>query len=202
MLFKNWDTMCAPKFDIIYTLPFSLYYSNAYLQLQHYYDDVFVVPIVNVIQKNDEKNAAGLKKLRKLVLRRIPIDYLERRTLHDLIRCSGGNIGDLVDLLHRCCDYVIENPEKEILWGVTSIARTKIDSESQKNVVAMLQRDLYRLLNHKMRAQLRKLSQTLEPDSINPEALRFFIKENLVLEQRTPDIWFLVHPLQRLGIRI
>ena len=143
-----------------------------------------------------------VKKLEKLAVRRLPAAFFEEDILDDLIDKSGGNVGDLVHLLYQCCDYIVRNPKKKILAGMTYGPRTRIDAETVKNVVTTLKTETYRLLDSDERSQLRKMNQTHEPGSIKPEYLCLFIKENLILEQRTPDIWFHVHPLLWAAIGI
>ena len=99
---------------VVYTMPLSLMYASAYnLVTQRFGQEVKILPMVQVFERDGSLCPAGIAKMQEMVLKRacpgcseaeqkglIPDIFTSEAVLADLCRLSGGHVLDLLRILN------------------------------------------------------------------------------------------------------
>ena len=107
---------------VIYTVPISMIYSGQASQLESTYDQPIILPMVMVRNPDGSENAAGVGKIREVIVRRIdlikpgllqnldPPVFDDPSTLKLLCLMSGGHVRNLMQLVQKALNWTEDLP--------------------------------------------------------------------------------------------
>jgi len=170
-----------PEAKIIYTFPLDTYYCDAYIRISDRYDDQFI-PLVNLLDSQQNYLESSQEKLRKLILRRIDKNLIDDDALKYLIDMSGGLLRDLVKFMQDCCKLAIVEKMSVINY---SIAKMAVNEHINQ---------YYRIFDFpEYSEKVREVALTKK--KIDNKTLIYLLRYLFVLEYRyRQNIWYDVHP--------
>lgn len=164
--------------NFIYTARINLLYDT--IDVKQLYNDVFVVPMIKLEDRNGTRQDVARDTLRKFVFKRVDRKLFDSCTTADyLIENCGGHPRDLVRLLH----YTFQVAD----------ANERFDRAAADQAVRQLATDYKRLLDADDYKFLAKLDAVAEPQQ--GEKARRLLRNSVILEYNS--FWWRSHPAVR-----
>jgi len=176
------SSLLAPPVSIIYTFPIALRHDNAFIQIENYFVNSFVLPNIKTCQRDGGADPDGQACLETILTRRVENSLFEADSLSLLARNSGGIPRELITLARLACLEALK----------TKAARLTPDAVEQ----AMQRKriDYQVLLSQEQLQFLDRIHQTKKVN--NDEDHRQLLHNLSALEYRNHiGVWYDVHPL-------
>lgn len=175
---------------VIYTVPISLVYSNRASTLKDNYGDIQVLPMIQIKNRDDSNNDAGLAKMQELISRRVELSVPglpliaglvdTPGTLHKLCLGSGGHLREMMQVIQSSFDWVDQlpltiNQLEKAMGRARSSYRVTVDEEDWPKLATV----------------------ALSKQLLNEDEYRNLLFSRCVLEYREENqqCWHDVHPL-------
>jgi hypothetical protein len=174
-------SLTAFRAAVIYTVPISLRYANSFSQLRDSFNECYVLPNLNIADRNGAPNLAGLQLLEQALLARLERRLIEPEASQLMAQASGGLMRTLIRLAQRAAVNALAGGAAVI--SVTP-AQAAVDTERADYVAGLKEAD-YPILT------ARHADKRLLAD----EPVLRLLETRALLEYTNGDPWCDVHPI-------
>ena len=176
------SSLLAPAVSIIYTFPIALRHDNAFIQIENYFINSYVLPNIKTCHRNGIEDPQGRSCLQDILTLRVADSLFEAGVLSQLAQYSGGIPRELISLARLACLEALKTKASIIIPASVdrAILRKRMDYQV--------------LLSQEQLQLLAKIYQTKKVD--NDEPFRQLLHNLSALEYRNDiGVWYDVHPL-------
>jgi len=160
--------------NFIYTVPIHLVYESN--QVKNFYEAPFVLPNV-ILEKKKAGGPIGWDAMKNLVYRRIHPDLFDNeKTVHDIIKMSGGHIRELIHILQE---------------AFNASDTDMFDRKAVNKGIGWLKAEYMRFLNSNDYERLVKLEKAKDKES--DDIMKNLLFNSVVLEYN--DYWREINPI-------
>ena len=175
-------SLLAPAVSIIYTFPIALRHDNAFIQIENYFVNSYVLPNIKTCHRNGEADLNGRACLEAILSRRVAPSLLAADVPARLAQYSGGVPRELISLARLACLDALKTNQP-------AIPLTAVERASRRKRM-----DYQVLLSQEQLHLLAKIHQTKQLDNDEPQ--RQLLHNLSALEYRNDiGVWYDVHPL-------
>ena len=160
------SSLLAPKVSIIYTFPIALRHDNAFIQIENYFINSYVLPNIKICHRDGIEHQNGRSCLQDILTLRVANSLFETKALSQLAHYSGGIPRELISLARLACLDALKTKAAIITPAAVdrAILRKRMDyqvllSQEQLQLLALIHQtkkidnaDPYRQLLHNLSA--------------------------------------------------
>lgn len=174
-------TLTAFRASVIYTFPIGLRYSPDFTLIKTPFNEHFILPNLKTFKENGAPDEQGLHRLNEVISRRMADALIQPAARDMLVKCSGGLVRTLVQLVQRAAVHAVGQGRPVIDEASATVA---IDRE-RADFIALLSENDYQVL------AARHADKRLSSD----ESVQRLLQSRALLEYANGKPWCDVHPI-------
>lgn len=181
LFYEHATALLAPEVSVIYTFPIALRHDNDCMQIRSSFSQMYILPNINVCERDGSSNEEGRKRLVQVLTKRIDQGLFADETLDWLAMMSGGIPRELVVLAGMAC------------LEARVAGKARIDLECVVRAAESRRLDYEVLLRSK---QLKLLKTVRRNKAVeNDEPHRELLHNLSIFEYANGDVWYDVNPV-------
>jgi len=179
---EHLDAITAPMCKIVYTVPLSFARRKEFNDILPRFDHHTLLPVVKIRNRDGTVNEENFELLRRVVAKRLPLDFIEGEALDYAINKSGGVLRELIRYLHQSCLTALTKGAPCITHEMIK----EVVDERRKVFAQQLEYDDYKVLM-----------------GVSPEVRAYRIDDRFrellfhlsILQYENDDVWYDLHPV-------
>ena len=175
-------SLTAPACKIVYTVPLPLIYTEIFPGLARFFSlgDAVVVPVTRLFNREGRPVQASFDLFRRIVASRVSLSLFQSAALDTLIRNSGGDLRQFIDLIRYCCLKAAGDDFQVI------------DDELAEQALTWMRNRLRRQVSTTDFNTYREIQRTKQ---LAPEERARYLDQLTVFEYLNDELWYDIHPL-------
>lgn len=174
----------------IYTFPISLVYHHKYNIIKNEFDEVFILPMIKVHDKNGKEYGPGINSIEEIIYKRVFHELISRNLLKKFTKASGGCLRDLFRMLKLAAGNALDRDKKKIenvdfQYSFNNLKKDYYNTISYNEKNDMSAEDYYKILA--------KCCQSKDKRPMDEKGL-MDLKHNMSILEYNEESWFDVHP--------
>ncbi|MCP4106380.1 MAG: hypothetical protein GY749_12700 [Desulfobacteraceae bacterium] len=115
IFYKHSSQLTQLHCHCIFTFPIALLYHIRFNAIKKSYDEEYVLPMIKVATKEGERHDEGIGIIKDIVKKRMEISLFDDETiLDDMIKCSGGCLWDMFQMVRDASDNALDFEQDRI----------------------------------------------------------------------------------------
>jgi hypothetical protein len=197
----NLNTLIAPQFSIIYTLPIAFYRDYDVMgSLESVLPEpVLLMPVLKLVPKDQRRSISAdftspaIETLHKAINRRLPDEFkqiIEPEIARQIVFMSGGVLRELIRIVYRCLEVA-----KKKAYQDPALTSLKIDLVIFTEAIRKIRLEFQPAIGQPSYEILTTTYREFNPvDPGDPEFLKL-LHRLYILEYQNDDMWYDLHPI-------